>query len=91
VVVLDVYMRGISGIETASRIRTLNPGCKTILISGASPDPELLAEIALLGNDVDVLVKPFEPTELLDALRAPIGSHGVPPETTTGALVSSLS
>lgn len=89
-VVLDVYMRGISGIETASRIRTLNPGCKTVLISGASPEPELLAEIASLGVDVDVLIKPFEPTELLETLRALTGSQGAPPESTVGALVSSL-
>jgi CheY-like chemotaxis protein len=88
--VLDVYMRGITGIETASRIRTLNPGCKTILISGATPDPELLAEIALLGGDVDVLIKPFEPTQLLEKLRPLTSSQGATPETTAGALVSSL-
>jgi CheY-like chemotaxis protein len=89
-VVLDVYMRGISGIETASRIRALNPSCKTILISGASPEPELLAEIASLGVDVDVLIKPFDPTELLETLRNSSNSQGAPPETPVGALVSSL-
>jgi CheY-like chemotaxis protein len=88
-VVLDVYMRGISGIETASRIRTLNPGCKTVLISGAEPDPELLAEIASLGVDVDVLIKPFEPTELLETLRASANSQGAPRGTAAGVLVSS--
>jgi DNA-binding response OmpR family regulator len=68
--VVDVIMIGMNGIETALRIRELYPGCKTILISGDGATHDLLAEAGAIGEDVELLAKPFPPDELLAKLRA---------------------
>jgi DNA-binding response OmpR family regulator len=91
VLVLDVYMRGISGIETALRIRSLYPGCKTIIISGAAPTNELVAETASLGDDVDLLIKPFAPDKLLERIFAQTNRPLARVEIAEGGLVSGRS
>jgi two-component system KDP operon response regulator KdpE len=88
--IVDAYMRGISGIETALRVREIKPDCKTILISGAHPTPEILAELASLGEDAYFLVKPFTPEELLEKLRLPARPRSASEELNGGVLVSSL-
>lgn len=68
--VVDVVMIEMNGIETALRIRKLYPGCRTILISGDGATRDLLAEAGSMGEDVQLLAKPFPPDELLAKLRA---------------------
>lgn len=70
VLVLDVILPGISGLETARQIRALYPGCRTILISGAIASSEVLREASELGDNLEFLSKPFAPDVLLNKLRA---------------------
>jgi PAS domain S-box-containing protein len=62
--ITDVSMPEIGGIEVAKRFRELRPDAAVLFISGYAGG--LLAE---LGPDVDVLAKPFSTDELLARVR----------------------
>jgi two-component system cell cycle sensor histidine kinase/response regulator CckA len=62
--ITDVSMPEIGGIEVAARFRELRPEAAVLFISGYAGN--LLAE---LGPDVDVLQKPFSTDELLARVR----------------------
>src|SRR5581483_8434812 len=61
-VLLDVAMPGLSGIETLERIKQIKPEVAVIMLSGQN-DPELIFKASKLGAD-DYISKPFEPKEL---------------------------
>ena len=65
VVITDVFMPGLDGIETIARIRELDPALPIIAISGRATDGfSPLEDAKLLGAD-RVLGKPFQVDELL--------------------------
>lgn len=68
VVISDIVMPGISGIEAAIQIRDLCPECRILLISGETVSAELLEQARSLGHEFEVLAKPFPPDRLLDWL-----------------------
>lgn len=75
VVVLDVTLPGISGVETARRLRG---GTKVLMLTGVDdPDVEHEAEAA---GAVAYLVKPFSPRELLDTIEDLVGALDLPEE-----------
>jgi len=61
-VLLDIAMTGISGIDTLERIKQIKPEVSVIMLS-AQNNPELIFKASKLGAD-DYLAKPFEPKEL---------------------------
>jgi CheY-like chemotaxis protein len=61
----DVAMPGISGIELAIRMRAQYPTCKILLFSGQAATVDLLEDARALGHQFDLLMKPVPPTELL--------------------------
>ena len=61
-VLLDIAMTGISGIETLERIKQIKPEISVIMLS-AQNNPDLIFKASKLGAD-DYLAKPFEPKEL---------------------------
>jgi two-component system response regulator AtoC len=61
-VLLDIAMTGISGIETLERIKQIKPDVSVIMLS-AQNNPDLIFKASKLGAD-DYLAKPFEPKEL---------------------------
>lgn len=65
-ILLDIEMRGIDGIETAKRLRKLLPDCYIIFITSHD-------EFALTGYEVAAfryLVKPVQPEKLTEAISA---------------------
>lgn len=76
VLVSDVVMAGVNGVEAALQIRALRPGCRIILISGALGDT-LCGEVEKYG--FDYLPKPFHPTRLLSRVQAATGMSGTEP------------
>ena len=76
-ILLDIEMRGIDGIETAKRLRKLLPDCYIIFITSHD-------EFALTGYEVAAfryLVKPVQPeklTEAISAVRAELSDHITP-------------
>jgi two-component system response regulator AtoC len=61
-VLLDVSMPGISGLETLERIKQIKPDISVIILSGQN-NPELIFRASKAGAD-DYVSKPFEPKEL---------------------------
>jgi DNA-binding NtrC family response regulator len=61
-VLLDVAMSGMDGIETLERIKQIKPDVSVIMIS-AQNNPDVVFRASKLGAD-DYLLKPFEPKEL---------------------------
>ena len=66
ILVTDVNMPGIDGLELARRVRALRPGTGVLYISGAPAD--VVATWGLAAGGV-FLSKPFGPDALLDRVR----------------------
>lgn len=61
----DVAMPGMNGIDLAVAIRHILPKCKILLFSGQASTMNLLGTARDAGQDFTVLAKPLHPTELL--------------------------
>jgi CheY-like chemotaxis protein len=61
----DVAMPLISGVDLAIQMRKLCPICKILLFSGQTPTCDLLKSARSRGHTFDLLLKPLPPTELL--------------------------
>ena len=64
-VLSDVSMPGINGIEMAILIRQRHPHCRILLFSGRLSHSGLLADASMRGFDFDLLLKPVHPKDLL--------------------------
>jgi CheY-like chemotaxis protein len=65
----DVDMPSISGIELAIRIKALHPTCQILLFSGQASTLDLLNSARAQGHDFDLLLKPVPPPALLAEIR----------------------
>jgi DNA-binding NtrC family response regulator len=65
----DVMMPGMSGIELAIHFRKSHPECKVLLFSGQAATSNLLENARAEGYDFDLLSKPIHPADLLAKLR----------------------
>jgi len=63
VVLLDIRMRPMSGVEVLKRIRIIDPDIPVIMVTAAD-DPELVAETREIGA-YGYLVKPVDPERLV--------------------------
>jgi DNA-binding response OmpR family regulator len=76
-VIIDVYMPRSTGIEKLKAVRAAHPGTPLIAISG-----QFCASLARCRATADalgvqrIIAKPFSRDELLEAVRAVIGSPG---------------
>jgi DNA-binding NtrC family response regulator len=66
--ITDVAMPGMNGVDLAIRFQTLCPDCKIILLSGHIDTGELLAFASSQGHDFAILAKAVHPEELLAAI-----------------------
>jgi DNA-binding NtrC family response regulator len=67
--ITDVAMPGMNGIDLAIRFETLCPKCKVLLFAGQASTGDLLAMARNQGHDFAVLAKPVHPRDLLAAIR----------------------
>jgi DNA-binding NtrC family response regulator len=74
VVVTDVVMPGLSGIDTAKAILSQIPKCRIILFSGQAASVDLLAEARSEGYSFEVLAKPVDPDLLMNLISRTQGS-----------------
>ena len=65
VLISDVIMNGMSGIEAAILISTALPDCEILLISGNQKTGDLLAHAHRDGHAFEVLAKPVHPDVIL--------------------------
>lgn len=68
--VTDVVMPGMTGIEAAIITRRQLPKCKILLFSGQAVTKDLMEAARAQGHDFDILAKPVHPTDLLQKLRS---------------------
>jgi DNA-binding response OmpR family regulator len=64
-VIADVGLPGLSGIEVATVLRTKLPECKVLLLSGQRGTSGLSEPVKMDGNGFAVIDKPIRPTDLL--------------------------
>ncbi|MFZ0305185.1 MAG: response regulator [Terracidiphilus sp.] len=65
----DVMMPRLSGIDLAIRVREYCPECKVLLFSGQAATFKMLQDARKNGNDFEVLLKPVHPADLLARIR----------------------
>lgn len=65
----DVIMVDLNGIDAAIQIRTLLPKCKILLFSGQAATADLLDRARTQGHEFEILAKPVHPQDLLARLR----------------------
>lgn len=80
----DVVMPEISGIDLAIQIRECCPNCKVLLFSGQAATVHLLEAARGNGHDFELLLKPVHPADLLIKIRNLTGPE--PSEQPTGKL-----
>jgi DNA-binding NtrC family response regulator len=65
----DVVMPELSGIDLAIQIQQNAPGCRVLLFSGQASTANLFEAARENGYDFEVLAKPVHPSDLLKKIR----------------------
>ncbi|HEV2324735.1 MAG TPA: response regulator [Terracidiphilus sp.] len=73
ILISDIVMGGMSGVELAIRLSTNLPGCRLILISGQSANSDLPARTSAQGYRFEFLEKPITPQQLLSHIGLSAG------------------
>jgi DNA-binding NtrC family response regulator len=69
VLLTDVVMPYLSGIDLAIQIKGKCPACKVLLFSGQAETLDLLGAARQQGHDFALLAKPVHPLELLRRIK----------------------
>ncbi len=67
-IISDVIMPDMNGIEAAIQIRRFLPSCKILLFSGQAATADLLESARANGHEFEILAKPVHPQDLLAKL-----------------------
>ena len=65
----DVIMPDMNGIDAAIKIRAALPSCKILLFSGQAATADLLENARQQGHEFEILAKPVHPQDLLAKLK----------------------
>ena len=68
--VSDVAMPGLSGIDLAIKFKDVCPDCVVILFSGQARTQQMLEVARAGGYEFEVLAKPVHPRELLGRIKS---------------------
>lgn len=68
IVLSDVIMGKMTGVDLAIYLSKARPDCKVILFSGQAATADLLAEANRKGHEFRLLAKPIHPEKLLEDL-----------------------
>ncbi len=68
VILLDIKMPGINGVETLKRIKSIHPSIKAIMMTGFPSDT--LIEEAMEGGANCVFYKPFNIEDLIEKINS---------------------
>jgi CheY-like chemotaxis protein len=68
--VCDVIMAELNGVETAILMRTFLPKLKVLLFSGQAASADVLLQARARGYEFELLAKPVHPKDLLNKLRS---------------------
>ncbi len=87
-VVSDVVMPGMNGIDMAIAIYTRFPQCKVLLCSGQAATATMIEDARDRGHHFPLLAKPVHPEQLLDTIAEILAKPD--PSTLTVPIDSSL-
>jgi CheY-like chemotaxis protein len=65
ILLCDVIMPGLDGVEVAIHVRAMHPDCRVLLLSGQAGVDDLLKKARIRGHQFDIVIKPIHPTDLL--------------------------
>ncbi|MBV8205341.1 MAG: response regulator [Acidobacteria bacterium] len=68
-IISDVIMPDMNGIEAAIHIREFLPECKILLFSGQAATANLLESARAQGHEFEIVAKPIHPQDLLAKLK----------------------
>jgi DNA-binding response OmpR family regulator len=71
-VITDVVMPGMSGIEVAIELRRKSPNCTILLYSGQAATAQMMEDARSRGHDFELLAKPVHPLQLLKKVKSMI-------------------
>lgn len=77
-ILLDVAMPGLDGLQTLERLNGIRPGIKVVMLSCLT-NPRTVAQAIRLGAQ-DYLPKPFQKSDLEAVIHRTLGSARMPPE-----------
>jgi len=69
-IISDVIMPDMNGIDVAIKIQEFLPVCKILLFSGQAATADLLKDARARGHNFEVLAKPIHPSDLLAKLKS---------------------
>jgi len=69
-IISDVIMPDMNGIEAAISIRNFLPGCKILLFSGQAATADLMETARAQGHEFEIIAKPIHPSDLLAKLKS---------------------
>jgi CheY-like chemotaxis protein len=69
VIISDVVMPGMNGVELGIQLRTLLPKSRIILFSGQTATVDLLRDARKLGHEFEIVPKPVKPENLISMIR----------------------
>lgn len=83
-IISDVVMPGMNGIELAITTRRQYPHCIVLLLSGQAASADMLEDARARGYDFELLAKPLEPEDLLKKVADVFASarEGIPSRRT---------
>jgi DNA-binding NtrC family response regulator len=79
----DVVMPGMTGVELAIVVSKTIPGCKVLLFSGQAATVDLLQKARHHGHDFTTLTKPIHPTDMLRRISECLHPSELEPERET--------
>jgi CheY-like chemotaxis protein len=68
ILISDVMMPEMNGIELAIQIMSMAPSCRVVLFSGQASTSDMLKDARSRGHDFLLLTKPVHPADLLAAI-----------------------
>lgn len=75
--ITDVILPGMSGVELAITVRRIFPDCKILLFSGQASTADLLTSAKKEGHHFTLLSKPVHPRELLACVAESLRQRGL--------------
>ena len=70
VLISEVVLKGLSGIDAAIQICQVLPNCKVLLVSGNNQTDDMLKDAHGRGHHFDIMAKPVHPSLIIDRLKA---------------------
>lgn len=70
VLISEVVMESMSGIDSAIEICKILPNCQVLLMSGDNRTDDMLKNALERGHDFEIWAKPVHPSVIIDRLKA---------------------